>query len=363
MESSSYTLPGPDQLSQHAPEQPRKQLSPLLSNIPSKEHTDVGIPSTPRAQTASMQPSKSAPPKSHAQLLLTSPPAARRSKESLEAIKVARTLKEGLLRLKARADPQSPNSNTSLRRPMRTFSATAAATAGSTPYRPLSRHNSEFPRFGPLSNDGLQLRSPDRLLHRTQNASGLSQGLISPKSRPVPLHLTHSCPQRRSASIRTSADLFSPVPNASCSQHGQQSGLPAPRFVLDPPSESSDIASMHRLKLANSASTVSDITDPHNNDIQEGDPRTEVAEAAATMILFMKSEPSSQNDLSTSSLSPPPLNQSPSVSPPSSSIELKQELSPQNGIIGSLDVQPKRVLSDSEPENNSGLTHKRIHME
>ncbi|KAJ2327694.1 hypothetical protein IWW51_001610 [Coemansia sp. RSA 2702] len=156
---------------------------------------------------------QSAPPISRTHQLLTSPAAAQRSRASLEAFRVARTLKDGFLKLKARADPLSPAA------PRRALSATTAAAPWS-PRAPLARHHSEIPR----------LREFDR-------------------RRPDTPPLARSCPQR---------------PRARLPARPEASRLPAPRFSLAPA--------------------------PHPRDC------TEVAEAAEAMILFMKSEPSSQTD-------------------------------------------------------------------
>ncbi|KAJ2380817.1 hypothetical protein GGI23_007720, partial [Coemansia sp. RSA 2559] len=121
--SSPYASPPSTENS--IPARRQGQKSGQHSPVPS-QHTANG-PSTPPTQTR-LQPPASTPPRSRAHLLLTSPEATRRSKESLETFRVARTLKEGLLRLKARADPHATPSisMTALRRPMRTFSATTA---------------------------------------------------------------------------------------------------------------------------------------------------------------------------------------------------------------------------------------------
>ncbi|KAJ2579051.1 hypothetical protein EV177_010830, partial [Coemansia sp. RSA 1804] len=157
-------------------------------------------------------------------------------KESLETFKVARTLKEGLLRLKARADSHSTTPSASMaawRRPVRTFSATttssslstttgAAAEAaaagavapgrnnggaylgGTTLRRPLLRHHSEIPRRT-LTD------SPDRNHFRLPSAassSALLQGVGSPKSHPAPPHHAHPSPQRRLVGRTTSDGLL-----------------------------------------------------------------------------------------------------------------------------------------------------------
>ncbi|KAJ1646030.1 hypothetical protein LPJ64_002453 [Coemansia asiatica] len=102
-------------------------------------HNHNTTPRRPRPHSLQSTP-KSAPAQSRTHLQLTSPEAARRSKRSLEAIQVARTLKDGFLRLKARADPQhllSPSRSTG--RPLRTYSATMAPSRAS---HLLVRHHS-----------------------------------------------------------------------------------------------------------------------------------------------------------------------------------------------------------------------------
>ncbi|KAI7827332.1 hypothetical protein BX661DRAFT_183076 [Kickxella alabastrina] len=108
---------------------PSEQLSGQQAQILPHQHHQLHTP-------------KSAPPKCQTQLRLTSPEAARRSRQSLEAIHVARTLKDGLNRLKERADPQHLLSG-GTPRPLRTYSAT------STPVQrrrsnQLVRHHSSF---------------------------------------------------------------------------------------------------------------------------------------------------------------------------------------------------------------------------
>ncbi|KAJ1937218.1 hypothetical protein GGF37_005294, partial [Kickxella alabastrina] len=103
-----------------------------------EQHT----PHQQRTRPTTHSTPKSAPPKCQTQLRLTSPEAARRSRQSLEAIHVARTLKDGLNRLKERADPQHLLSG-GTPRPLRTYSAT------STPVQrrrsnQLVRHHSSF---------------------------------------------------------------------------------------------------------------------------------------------------------------------------------------------------------------------------
>ncbi|KAJ2453717.1 hypothetical protein EV183_002016 [Coemansia sp. RSA 2336] len=178
---------------------------------------------------------QSAPAASRTQQLLTSPAAAQRSKASLEAFKVARTLKEGFLKLKARADP-SLLSPTASRYSQRAFSANTPRRSQQPRQNSLVRHNSELPRSGSFD-------SPPPL--------------ESPPARPSLLYPAHSCPQHHRPK----------------SSHFTGARLPAPRFLLSQKEEST----------------------------LDG---TEVTEAAEAMILFMKSEPSSQNEPASPSLQP-----------------------------------------------------------
>ncbi|KAJ2238296.1 hypothetical protein IWW45_000126 [Coemansia sp. RSA 485] len=110
-------------------------------------------PTTPRrARPQSLQSTpKSAPAQYRTHLQLTSPEAARRSKRSLEAIHVARALKDGFSRLKARADPQSllsPSRSAKINRPFRTYSATMGSSRVSNL---LVRHHSSIGSRQPTS--------------------------------------------------------------------------------------------------------------------------------------------------------------------------------------------------------------------
>ncbi|KAJ2503716.1 hypothetical protein GGH96_000056 [Coemansia sp. RSA 1972] len=173
---------------------------------------------------------QSAPPKSRTQQLLTSPEAAQRSRTSLEAFKVARALKEGFLKLKARADPsmRSPNARRAL----------SATNSLASPRPRIARHHSELPQFG-------SFESPST-------------------SRTVIVHPAQSCPQRR--------HIFRAETRA-----------PAPRFSLTSDCGLDD-------KVTESRDLDYKVTKTRDLD------RTEIAEAAEAMILFMKSEPSSQNE-------------------------------------------------------------------
>ncbi|KAJ1743393.1 hypothetical protein LPJ55_001774 [Coemansia sp. RSA 990] len=172
---------------------------------------------------------QSAPAASRTQQLLTSPAAAQRSKASLEAFKVARALKEGFLKLKARADP-SLLSPTASRYSQRAFSANTPRRSQQSRQNSLVRHNSELPRSGSFDSSPL----PD-----------------TSQTRPSLLYPAHSCPQHQ---------------RRPKSNHFTGTRLPAPRFLLSQKEEESKLNG------------------------------TEVAEAAEAMILFMKSEPSSQNE-------------------------------------------------------------------
>ncbi|KAJ1728974.1 hypothetical protein LPJ61_003751 [Coemansia biformis] len=165
----------------------------------------------------------------------------------MEAFKMARTLKEGLAQLKARADPHA-RSLVSPRRALRTVSA-----ASSMP-RTLSAQRCylDMPHYGSFSSDSSD--GPGG-----SSAAGLLQ------TRPMPLHASLSCPQR-ARDGRPSAALH----------------IPAPRFELAEP----------RGALGDASATLFD--------------RHEVAEAAETMILFMRSESSSQNEPSSPQPTPQP---------------------------------------------------------
>ncbi|KAJ1667979.1 hypothetical protein IW140_002413 [Coemansia sp. RSA 1813] len=411
MEYSPYASPASAENNVHntIPERRQQQHSGRKPSASSQHMTNV--PSTPKTQARIQPPTSAPPPRSKAQFLLTSPEATRRSKESLETFKVARTLKEGLLRLKARVDPQAtPSMNmTTWRRPMRTFSATTASAGiaggnnnnayagGATSRRPLLRHHSEIPRC-------MSMRSPDRQHSRAPSAASpkataacdpaLMPVFMSPKSRPTPLHLAHSCPQHRLVG-RTSNDgpLLSPASNRTKSQphkHHRDTINLVPKFTLDQVTEEfSCSTAQRRLRKTNTADTINSANGSTKPQIRprtpedESSQHSEVAEAAEAMILFMKSETSSQNDLSTSSLSPPYLNhQSPLVSPliPNASksepFPQPDDLSSCNSSVngrttgGSLggedtDTKLKRPRPVSRTPSSSGdiSSHKRIHVD
>ncbi|KAJ2799837.1 hypothetical protein H4R20_004279 [Coemansia guatemalensis] len=241
--------------------------SPPLQNA-AAEHNKTPAPSTPplppTPSTAggandagsSYKQSQSAPPKPRTPSLLTSPRATQRNSTTTEAFRIARTLKEGFARLKARADPGSRLISPDTR--LRTLSATAAAPRRQSAARQLARHHSLLPRYGSFSSDnssnagnggGLDYRN------RTQ--------LLSPQTvaRPSFLHLARSCPQQRQPTA-------SPAQRQAESSNHWSSPAPLPP---PPPQLSLD---QRRIE----------------------DDCLEVNEAAETMILFMRSEPSSQND-------------------------------------------------------------------
>ncbi|KAJ2163037.1 hypothetical protein GGF46_000223 [Coemansia sp. RSA 552] len=175
-------------------------------------------PRTPLKRSRSMAP-QSAPAKPQARRLFASPQPARRGSTSMEAFRVARTLKEGLTRLKSLASgDRSASATTPVRR----------STA-------LTRHHSELPRLGSFPHD--------------------------------PLRPPASCPQR----LRRSES------SVLCQQP-----LPPPDF--------------------------SQARHPKDDESAEA--------AAEAMILFMRSEPSSQNDPSSPSLLPAALPSIPSTSQP-----------------------------------------------
>ncbi|KAJ2664212.1 hypothetical protein IWW48_000981 [Coemansia sp. RSA 1200] len=369
MESSPYASPASTAKPVHSttPGRGEQQQQPQRQGFPAQQtgHNDnalplpqhmASVPRTPQAQTR-IRPPASAPQArcSRTHFLLASPEAARRSKESLETFKVARTLKEGLLRLKARADSHSTTPNASmaaLRRPMRTFSATTTSTStaaaaaagavalgrsnagayvgGTTLRRPLLRHHSEIPRR-------ISMDSPDRHHFRLPSAASPSaslQGVGSPKSHPAPPHHAHPSPQRRLVG-RTISDglLLSPAStNARPPPYygHQDRNAQAPNALSSHAAEKGVLHSAVQnpmrtaATLTRTASSTMGMPNRPTTPTDEGSQHSEVAEAAEAMILFMKSETSSQNDhLSTSSFSPPHLNrQSPTVSPAIPSIPI-----------------------------------------
>ncbi|KAJ2613201.1 hypothetical protein H4S08_002347, partial [Coemansia sp. RSA 1365] len=112
-------------------------------------------PTTPVAVAAnnvgtSFQQSRSAPPKPRTSLL-NSPYAAQRNSTTMEAFRIARTLKEGFARLKARAEPGPRLIPPDTR--LRTLSATTAASKRQSAARQLARHHSLLPHYGSFSSD------------------------------------------------------------------------------------------------------------------------------------------------------------------------------------------------------------------
>ncbi|KAJ2081862.1 hypothetical protein H4R24_002019 [Coemansia sp. RSA 988] len=167
----------------------------------------------------------------------------------MEAFRIARTLKEGFARLKARADPGSRLISPDTR--LRTLSATAAAPRSQSAARQLARHHSLLPRYGSFSSDGSSNPGGGSLDYH-QDAQLSSP---PPTARPSILHLARSCPQQRFPAVS---------PAQQQSVHSNQWSPPPPQVSLD--------------------------------ERRTDDDSLEVNEAAETMILFMRSEPSSQND-------------------------------------------------------------------
>ncbi|KAJ2741495.1 hypothetical protein GGI20_005153 [Coemansia sp. BCRC 34301] len=235
---------------------------------------------TPQHRPRHLQMPQSAPPPNsrRLQVLLTSPAAIRRSNESLEAIRVAQTLKAGFSRLKARADSQNSTSSAPLSQ--RAFSATSPPAVTPARRQLLSRHHSSmaFSRGSPVRADSM-FRPPEampisRELHR--------ETAVSPPMRPM--YPSYSCPQRRQ-SLR---DL-----------HHQPSLLfPAPCFSLE------------RAQSAVSSSSAATHSSPPLVGGSKG-ANKEVAEAAETMILFMRDSPAQSEERRTTL----PQSESPS-SPP-----------------------------------------------
>ncbi|KAJ2001741.1 hypothetical protein GGI04_003622 [Coemansia thaxteri] len=206
---------------------------------------------TPHQQRVRAQTPQSAPVQSsRTHMLLTSPAAARRSRESLEVLRVAQTLKAGLARLKARADPQHAES---AQRAQRAFSATSPAPTAQRQL--LARHHSS----------------------------------VSPSSS-VPRQV-FSCPQRKLPARMPQPQLF-----------------PAPRFSLE------------RTQSAASSTAHSPPPPPPPQGNCPKRAYKEIAEAAETMILFMRDSPTHAATRLPPPSSPPPLIKRPrtaSSSPPS----------------------------------------------
>ncbi|KAJ1919868.1 hypothetical protein LPJ71_001481 [Coemansia sp. S17] len=212
----------------------------------------------PRQQ---MMPQSAPPPNSRrTQLLLASPAAVKRSNESLEAIRVAQTLKAGFSRLKARADSQNSSSSAPL--PQRAFSATSPAPVTPARRQLLYRHHSSisFSRGSPATFDNTLRPSGEVPMSR-----GPSEPVVSPSLRP--LHPPYSCPQRRQ----------------SFREHRPSLLFPAPRFSLE-----------RAQSAASSTSTVMHSPPPSTGSSKRAN--KEIAEAAETMILFMRDSPTQSEE-------------------------------------------------------------------
>ncbi|KAJ2698971.1 hypothetical protein H4218_002958 [Coemansia sp. IMI 209128] len=216
---------------------------------------------TPQQQPRQQLMPQSAPPPSsrRAQILLASPAALRRSNESLEAIRVAQTLKAGFSRLKARADSQNSLYSSA---PLSQRALSATATLPVTPGRRqlLYRHHSSiaFSRGSPAGGDNT--------LRRTGGIPMAREPVLSPTLRA--LNPPHSCPQRRQ-SLRD--------------QNRPSLMFPAPQFSLE---------------RARSAAGGSSAAPRSPSPLLGSSKRAnkEVAEAAETMILFMRDSPSQSEE-------------------------------------------------------------------
>ncbi|KAJ2713941.1 hypothetical protein H4R19_001991 [Coemansia spiralis] len=154
---------------------PAHELSALRSS-PAPRPADAHPSSTPTRRVARIP--QSAPAKARPQALLTSPAAARRSQASMETLKMARALKEGLAQLKARADPLAQRL-VSPRRVQRTASAAATVPRTSS----IQNCRPHMPLYGSFSSD----------------SSDCPGGLLDTDllhARPIALHASRSCPQR-----------------------------------------------------------------------------------------------------------------------------------------------------------------------
>ncbi|KAJ2781067.1 hypothetical protein GGI15_003329 [Coemansia interrupta] len=159
---------------------PRTSVSPerlrhtppttLLTPSASASHAMTPVRARPQAlQTTSL----SAPARSR--ILPFSPlptrQATQRSRQSLEAILVARTLKEGFARLKALAEPHAGPTRPSTR-PLRTLSATLAMQGRRRPPFVLARHHSAMGTAGGrgFAEGGVEEAAEAMLFMRTQAA-------------------------------------------------------------------------------------------------------------------------------------------------------------------------------------------------
>ncbi|KAJ2879457.1 hypothetical protein H4R27_005298 [Coemansia aciculifera] len=216
-----------------------------------------------KSRQQQMMPQSAPPPNSRrTQMLMASPAAVKRSNESLEAIRVAQTLKAGFSRLKARADSQN-SSSSSAPLSQRAFSATSPAPVTPARRQLLYRHHSSisFSRGSPTSADVLR---PSGGVSVSREPS---EPVVSPSLRP--LHPPYSCPQRRQ----------------SFREHHHQPSLlfPAPRFSLEraQSAASSTNAAMHSPPPSLGSSKRAN---------------KEIAEAAETMILFMRDSPTQSEE-------------------------------------------------------------------
>ncbi|ORX70839.1 hypothetical protein DL89DRAFT_292432 [Linderina pennispora] len=148
----------------------------MSSSPPPQQSSSQAVPAQTPERHAHRQPSasgstiQSAPPGKRTMHFVGSPAAQQRSRETLEIVQVTRTLKEGLMRLKAMVDPTtillSPT-----RRPMRALRAHSANSPLVSPtghrYRQLSRHSSMVPQTA-AGREGV-FSCPQRLERRAES--------------------------------------------------------------------------------------------------------------------------------------------------------------------------------------------------
>ncbi|KAJ2827186.1 hypothetical protein FBU31_003237, partial [Coemansia sp. 'formosensis'] len=257
---------------------------------------DDNLQCTPQHRPRQLTMPQSAPPPSsrRTQMLLTSPAAIKRSNESLEAIRVAQTLKAGFSRLKARADSQNSSSSAPLTQ--RALSATSTLPATPARRQLLSRHHSSiaFSRGSPASADNT-LRLSDRISMSREPC----EPVVSPSFRP--LHTPYTCPQRRK-SLREN--------------HQPSLLFPAPRFSLE-----------RAQSAASSSSAVMRSPSPPLGSSKRAN--KEIAEAAETMILFMRDSPT-QSEERRAMQRPSDGPSSPTLGPPHIVLPASQRTSPEH---------------------------------
>ncbi|KAJ1725341.1 hypothetical protein LPJ53_000473 [Coemansia erecta] len=187
-----------------SPERRQRRLTPttpLLTPSASASHALTPVRARPQAmQTTSL----SAPARTRTLPFspLPTQQAARRSRQSLEAILVARTLKEGFARLKALADDSrsssaSPgNSRLAARRPLRTLSATLSVQSSRQAGSLLARHHSAVVGLGPrgaqrFEEGGGVEEAAEAMLFMRAQASARARGLSDDPPPPLPPPRAH----------------------------------------------------------------------------------------------------------------------------------------------------------------------------